>query len=46
MLGIEVMGDGGLLFALATVVFLSCAIVLVMRRADLPIVGRYFEVAL
>ena len=46
VLGIEVRGDGGLLFALATVVFASCAVVLVMRRADLPIVGRYFEVAL
>ena len=46
VLGIEVMGDGGLLFALASVVFVSCAVVLVMRRAELPIVGGYFEVAL
>ena len=46
VLGIEVMGDGGLLFSLAITVFVSSAVVLVLRRADLPIVGRYFEVAL
>lgn len=46
VLGIEVMGDGGLLFALAITVFASCAVVLALRRAQLPIVGRYFEVAL
>jgi len=46
LLGIEVMNDGGLLFALAIVVFVASAVVLVMRRTDLPIVGRYFEVAL
>ena len=43
VLGIEVQGDGGLLFALAVVVFVSSAIVLVIRRAELPYVGRYFE---
>ena len=46
VLGIEVMNDGGLLFSLAIVVFLASAVVLAMRRADLPLVGRYFEVAL
>ena len=46
LLGVEVMNDGGLLFSLAIVVFLASAVVLVMRRTDLPIVGRYFEVAL
>jgi hypothetical protein len=46
VLGIEVRGDGGLLFALAVVVFVASAVVLVVRRADLPLVGRYFEVAL
>ena len=46
LLGIEVMNDGGLLFTLAIVVFVASAVVLVMRRTDLPIVGRYFEVAL
>ena len=46
VLGIAVNGDGGLLFALAIVVVVASAVVLVMRRADLPVVGRYFEVAL
>jgi hypothetical protein len=45
VLGIAVMNDGGLLFALALVVFASSAIVLFLRRTDLPIVGRYFQVA-
>lgn len=40
VLGIEVKGDGGLLFGLAVTVFLCSAIVLVIRRASLPIVGE------
>src|SRR5262245_63595044 len=46
VLGVEVMGDGGLLFGLAITVFTCCAVVLIMRRAQLPVIGRYFEVAL
>jgi uncharacterized membrane protein YphA (DoxX/SURF4 family) len=46
VLGIEVQGDGGLLFTLALVVFASSAVVLFLRRSALPIVGRYFAVAL
>jgi hypothetical protein len=46
VLGVEVMGDGGLLFGLAITVFTCCAVVLILRRAQLPVVGRYFEVAL
>lgn len=38
-LGIEVQGDGGLLFALALVALLACLVVLVLRRRDLPVVG-------
>jgi uncharacterized membrane protein YphA (DoxX/SURF4 family) len=38
-LGIEVMGDGGLLFGLACVVFAGSALVLVLHRAELPIIG-------
>lgn len=38
-LGIEVQGDGGLLFALACVVFAACAAVVWIRRADLPWIG-------
>ncbi len=41
ILGIEVKGDGGLLFALAVIVFISSLAVTALRRADLPIVGRY-----
>ncbi len=40
-LGIDVKGDGGLLFALALTVFLGSAIVLLIRRADIPVIGRY-----
>jgi uncharacterized membrane protein YphA (DoxX/SURF4 family) len=42
ILGIEVMGDGGLLFGLAVIVFVSSAIVLYLRRAELPVVGARF----
>lgn len=38
-LGIEVQGDGGLLFALAVVVFVGSAIVLWTRRGELPVIG-------
>jgi hypothetical protein len=46
ILGIEVRDDGGLLFALALTVFAASGVVLVLRRADLPFIGRYFEAAL
>jgi len=39
VLGIEVMGDGGLLFALALVVFCTSAVALVLHRAHLPKIG-------
>ncbi|MDX1911789.1 MAG: DoxX family protein [Saprospiraceae bacterium] len=35
ILGIEVQGDGGLLFYLAVVVFVCCAVTLWLKRADL-----------
>jgi hypothetical protein len=38
-LGIEVKGDGGLLFGLAVVVFVASIGILVIRRHELPIVG-------
>ncbi|MGE0640435.1 MAG: DoxX family protein [Thermoanaerobaculia bacterium] len=38
-LGIEVQGDGGLLFGLACVVFAGSALLLWMHRAALPLVG-------
>ncbi len=39
-LGIVVERDGGLLFALAIVVFVASGIVLVIRRAQVPVIGR------
>jgi len=39
LLGIEVKGDGGLLFGLACVVLTGSAIVLAIHRRELPIVG-------
>ena len=45
VLGIEVQGDGGLLFALAVTALAGSVVVLLVRRAQLPMVGRYFEMA-
>jgi len=41
-LGIEVMGDGGLLFGLACVVFAGSALVAWIHRRELPLVGGRF----
>jgi uncharacterized membrane protein YphA (DoxX/SURF4 family) len=45
VLGIEVKGDGGLLFGLALTAFIGASIVLYIRRAQIPVIGRYFELA-
>jgi uncharacterized membrane protein YphA (DoxX/SURF4 family) len=45
VLGIEVKGDGGLLFALAVTALVASAAVLVIRRTQIPVVGRYLELA-
>ena len=45
ILGIEVKGDDGLLFGLALAALLGSAVVLVLRRTQIPAVGRYFELA-
>ena len=45
VLGIEVQGDGGLLFVLALLVFAASAGVVVLRRSQLPVVGHYFSLA-
>jgi len=42
-LGIEVKGDGGLLFALAVTVFVLSLTLLLLHRRDLPVIGRVFE---
>jgi uncharacterized membrane protein YphA (DoxX/SURF4 family) len=42
-LGIEVQGDGGLLFGLAVTVLVLSALVIVLRRRELPIVGSLLQ---
>ncbi len=42
-LGIEVQGDGGLLFGLAITVLVLSAIVIVLRRRELPFIGTLFQ---
>lgn len=42
-LGIVVMDDGGLLFGLALVVFACSAVVLWVRRGELPVVGSRLD---
>ena len=42
LLGIEVMGDGGLLFALALIVFSTSAVALALHRTQIPVIGRRF----
>jgi putative oxidoreductase len=39
VLGIEIMGDGGLLFGLAVYVFVASGVIVYLRRAELPVVG-------
>jgi uncharacterized membrane protein YphA (DoxX/SURF4 family) len=39
-LGIDVMGDGGLLFGLACVTAACCAVLLWRRRGELPVIGK------
>ena len=41
-LGIEVQGDGGLLFALACTVLVASLTVLVLRRRQIPVLGARF----
>lgn len=41
ILGIEVMGDGGLLFGLACVVFACSLFILWLERARIPFLGKY-----
>src|SRR5262245_25771351 len=43
MLGIEVKGDGGLLFALAVTVFVLSAATLLIHRRELPILGAALQ---
>jgi putative oxidoreductase len=43
ILGIEVQGDGGLLFVLALTVFVASAVILVLRRNEIPVVGMWLS---
>ncbi|MFY0698012.1 MAG: DoxX family protein [Balneola sp.] len=43
VLGIEVKGDGGLLFALAIVVFICSAILLYFNKENIPVIGEKFK---
>jgi len=45
ILGIDVKGDGGLLFGLALTAFVASAIVLVLHRSQIPVLGRFFQLA-
>jgi uncharacterized membrane protein YphA (DoxX/SURF4 family) len=38
-LGIEVMDDGGQLFIYALIVFVSCLVIAIFRRKEIPIIG-------
>jgi putative oxidoreductase len=40
VLGIEVQGDKGLLFALAVIVFVCSTINLLLHRSEIPVIGR------
>jgi hypothetical protein len=43
ILGIEVQGDGGLLFTLALTVFVASALILMLRRGEIPLVGLWLR---
>jgi uncharacterized membrane protein YphA (DoxX/SURF4 family) len=45
ILGIEVRGDGGLLFGLALIAFAGSAVIVLIRRAQLPVLSRLLEVS-
>jgi putative oxidoreductase len=42
-LGIDVQGDGGLLFSLAVTVFVASGLILLLRRAEIPFVGMWLR---
>ncbi len=41
-LGIEVNGDGGVLFTTAIITFVLAGIILLIYRRDIPIIGKRF----
>jgi putative oxidoreductase len=42
VLSVEVLGDGGLLFGLALIVFCTSTVALVLHRTQIPVIGRRF----
>ena len=42
-LGIEIQGDGGLLFYLALTVFTCSAVLILLHRKTIPVIGKYFQ---
>ncbi|GAB4187324.1 MAG: DoxX family protein [Thermoflexibacter sp.] len=42
-LGIEVQGDGGQLFFLAIIVFVACAVVVFLRKKQIPILNKFLS---
>lgn len=40
ILGIDVQGDGGLLFGLALVVFVCCLVALILHRSEIPFLKK------
>lgn len=43
VLGIEIMDDGGLLFGLAVGASAASAVIVILRRSEIPLVGRLFQ---
>ena len=43
VLGIEIKGDGGLLFGLAVTVFVLSSILVLLHRRELPVLGNVFK---
>ena len=45
ILGFEVKGDSGLLFGLALIAFVGSALVLILRRSQVSMLSRFFQIA-
>ena len=43
LLGLDVQGDGGLLFSLALIVFVLSSALLLIHRREIPVVGSVFK---
>ena len=43
VLGLEIQDDGGLLFGLALLVFVTSAVILVLRRTEIPVIGMWLR---